>query len=230
MGILYIVATPIGNLSDITFRAVDILKKVSAIYCENPRVTKKLTTHYSMSAKLYTYNAHSSSRVLNYAIKLLESGEDVALVSDAGTPTISDPGVRFVRGIRAELPDVSIIAIPGPSALVSALSISGAPASEFIFYGFLPQKKGRSALIKEIAEQSRTSVLYEGPHRLLKTLEAFSECLDPLREVAVARELTKIHEECIVGNIAYVLSYYTANPDRVRGECVIIISSLYTRV
>ena len=227
MSTLYIVATPIGNLDDITLRALEILKSVDAILCEDTRVTRTLLNHYGISKPTIAYHSQSKLSKVEQIIEQLKSGKNLALVSDAGTPTISDPGSFLVSRVREELDDlVLIIPVPGPSAVVAALSASGFPASEFLFLGFLPHKKGRQTLFKEIAECARTSVFYESPHRFLKALNSLSEVLGPERKIAIARELTKIFEEIKIGSVTEIISYYTENPDKIRGEFVIIVSGL----
>ena len=225
-GVLYVIATPIGNLGDVSFRAVEMLRSVHSIFCEDTRVTRKLLSHYDVRTPCISYHSFSTFRKVERAAGLLKKGEDVALVSDAGTPTVSDPGARFVREMRTILPGVQVRAIPGPSALVAALSISGAPASSFVFFGFLPRKKGREMMFQEIAAEERTSVLFEAPHRLLKTLQSLHDCLAPEKEVSVAREMTKVYEQVQTGTIDEVLQYFQEHPDEVRGEITIIISML----
>ena len=224
-GVLYVVATPIGNLNDISARALNTLREVSYIYCENIRVTKKLLNRYDIGTPCRTFSPKSSMRVVQGALHTLDSGDDIALVSDAGTPTISDPGVRFVRAVL-QSGNHSVITIPGPSALTAALSVSGAPASSFVFLGFLPKKKGRQSLFKGIAEEERTVVLYESPHRIVKTLYALEEHLEAQREVIVARELTKVYESLVRGTAREVREYVEINTQIQRGEFVVIISSL----
>ena len=227
LGTLYVVATPIGNLADMTYRAIETLRAVDTIFCEDTRVTKKLLGHYEIQTPCVSYHSFSGFGKIKRALDLLKQGKDVALVSDAGTPTISDPGVKFVRHIRDTLGDeADIRAIPGPSAVTAALSISGAPSSSFIFLGFLPRKKGRKTLFEYIATEEKTVVCYEAPHRLMKTLEALRDHLSPDREVIVAREMTKMYENCVAGTAEEVLKHYTEHQDEVRGEVVIIISSL----
>lgn len=223
---LYIVATPIGNLEDITLRALRILKEVDVILCEDTRTTKKLLNAHSISTKTMSYHSHSTEGKEDAIISLLKEGNHVALVSDAGTPTISDPGVLLVAHIQKEMgSDVSIVSIPGPSALVAALSISGLPSSDFLFLGFLPHKKGRETLFKEIAISERTVVFYESTHRILKALASLNEFLPEGRRVVVARELTKMFEEAVSGTAAEVLAHFTENPDTVRGEFVVMIGN-----
>ncbi len=229
IGTLYIIATPIGNLADISFRAVETLRSVDMLFCEDTRVTKKLLTHYDIHTPCVSYHSFSGFGKIHKAITMLREGKDVALVSDAGTPVISDPGVKFVREIRNVLGDAAVIqTVPGPSAVTAALSISGAPCSSFVFLGFLPRKKRRETVFQQIAAEERTVVCYEAPHRLLKTLESLREHIAPAREIIVVREMTKVHEQVISGTAADVLKYYHEHPDMVRGEIVLIISSLDT--
>ena len=229
-GTLYIVATPIGNLADITFRALQILSSSSVVFCEDTRVTKKLLAHYDITTPCSSYHSFSPLRTIKKAGQLLKEGNDIAVVSDAGTPGISDPGVKLVRYLRNEYGALlRIETIPGPSALTAALSISGAPASSFVFLGFLPRKKRRESMLKALAEEQRTQIFYESPHRLLATLEALQNYLTKTREVIVLRELTKIHEQAVHGTAEEVHTYFQEHTDCVRGECVIVISSLEQR-
>ncbi len=226
-GTLFVVATPIGNLADMSYRAIETLRAADTIFCEDTRVTKKLLAHYAIDTNCVSYHSYSGFGKIARAITLLQKGKSIALVSDAGTPTISDPGVKFVRRVREELGETADIrTVPGASAVTAALSASGAPSSSFLFLGFLPRKKGRNTLFQEIADEKRTVVCYEAPHRLLKTLGALREHLDPVREVIVAREMTKVHEQIVSGTAEEVLAYYTTHSDKVRGEIVLIISSL----
>ncbi len=231
MSTLYIVATPIGNLEDVTLRALRVLKEVDVILCEDTRVTQKLLVKYEIEAKqLATYNEQESGVTAGKIIGWLEEGKSVALVSDAGTPGISDPGAVLVEKIRTHLKtstsdvEVEIEAVPGPSALTAALSIAGVPVHDFVFLGFLPHKKGRETLFKEIAESERTMVFYESPHRILKALDSLQK-FAPNKKVTIARELTKIHEQIVSGSAEELLKYFETNPDKVRGEFVVIVSS-----
>ena len=227
VGVLYVVGTPIGNLGDMTVRAVEVLRGVDTIFCEDTRVTRKLLAHYAIHATCVSYHSFSGFGKIARATALLRQEKDIALVSDAGTPTISDPGVKFVRHVREALGDVADVrAVPGASAVVAALSVSGAPSSSFVFLGFLPRKRGRTSLFKEIAVEKRTVVCYEAPHRLLKSLDALREHIDPMREVIIVREMTKVYEQVVAGTSAEVLAHYVAHPDEVRGEVVIIVSAL----
>ncbi|OGZ04878.1 MAG: 16S rRNA (cytidine(1402)-2'-O)-methyltransferase [Candidatus Lloydbacteria bacterium RIFCSPHIGHO2_02_FULL_54_17] len=224
MATLYIIATPIGNLEDITLRAIRILKGVDLILCEDTRVTKRLLDKYEIKTPTLSYHAQSKLSKVEKIFALLEEGNDLALVSDAGTPTISDPGCLLVAQVREKFGDaVAVVPVPGPSAVLSALSVSGFPTSEFLFLGFLPHKKGRETLFKEISGAKRTVAFYESPHRVLKTLESLKKHLHPKRRILVARELTKIYEESIIGEPEEVLAYYLSHPDRVRGEFVVVV-------
>lgn len=227
MSTLYIVATPIGNLEDITLRALRILKEVDLILCEDTRVTKKLLAKYEIKTPTLSYHSHSKLSKSDKILNLLEEGKNLALVSDAGTPTISDPGSVLISEVRKKVENIEIIAIPGPSAVTSALSVSGLPSSEFLFLGFLPHKKGREKLFKEIADPpaggKRTVVFYESPHRIIKTLQALVLHLGDDRQIVIARELTKIHEEVISGSTQETLEYFENNSDKVRGEFVVMI-------
>jgi 16S rRNA (cytidine1402-2'-O)-methyltransferase len=224
MPTLYIIATPIGNLEDITLRAIRVLGEVDAILCEDTRVTAKLLQKYNIKKPLISYHAHSKLAKTDKIFGLLEEGKSLALVSDAGTPCISDPGVMLVSQVREKFgEEVKIIPIPGPSALVSALSASGLPSSEFLFLGFLPHKKGRETLFKEIAEAKRTVAFYESPHRILKTLASL-EKFAPEKKVVIARELTKIYEEFVSGTATELLAHFETHKDAVRGEFVVMVS------
>lgn len=224
MATLYIVATPIGNLEDITHRALRMLKEVDTILCEDTRVTKRLLDKYDIQTQTLSYHAQSGMAKTEKIFSLLEEGKDLALVSDAGTPTISDPGVLLIEQVRERFGDgVRIVPIPGPSALTAALSASGISSAQFTFLGFLPHKKGRETLFKEIAGSKRTIVFYESPHRILKTLDSLEEMLSPDRRVVIARELTKIHEEFISGSVTEVKGRITGDPNAQKGEFVVVI-------
>ncbi len=225
MSTLYIVATPIGNLEDMTLRAIRILKEVDVIACEDTRTTKVLLNHYEIKTPTTSYHSHSTKGKEEHIIDLLKDGKDVALVSDAGTPAISDPGVLLVERVHNELGgDVKIVAVPGASALTSAYSISGISGNEFIFLGFLPHKKGRDTLFNEIKDSKRTIIFYESPHRIMKTLEELYSRLDEKRIVSVGRELTKQFEEVVRGSAEMVRDYFVKNEEKVRGEFVVIVS------
>lgn len=227
-----VVATPIGNLEDITLRALNVLGVADFILCEDTRMTKRLLDRHNISNRTLSYHAHSKISRTDEIIGLLKEGKNIALVSDAGTPGISDPGSELVRRIREEMieeivqGDLKIEAIPGPSALTAALSIAGVPCADFVFLGFLPHKKGRETIFREIAASERTVVFYESPHRIIKTLESLeSHLADKSMMVTVCRELTKIFEEVVAGSPAEVKNYFNTNNDKVRGEFVVIVSN-----
>lgn len=231
MAVFSVIATPIGNLEDITIRALKVLANADLILCEDTRVTKKLLARHDIVKPTKSYHAHSKISRTAEIIDLLKNGKNIALVSDAGTPGISDPGSELVRIIRQECKSelesgtLKIEAIPGPSALTASLSIVGVPCADFTFLGFLPHKKGRETLFKEIAGSERTMVFYESPHRILKTLESLMKHLDlGKHKVTVCRELTKVFEEVIQGLPQEVLNYFSKNSDKVRGEFVVIVS------
>ncbi|MDP4020571.1 MAG: 16S rRNA (cytidine(1402)-2'-O)-methyltransferase, partial [Candidatus Adlerbacteria bacterium] len=207
-----VVATPIGNLEDITLRALRVLKEAEVVACEDTRQTRKLLAHFDI---------HTPTSTLGHLPKLLEQGKHVALVSDAGTPGVSDPGLELVS--KAREAGATIETIPGASALTAALAIAGLRAPTFTFYGFLPLKKGRETLFKEVVVSPRASIFYESPHRIVKTLETLAVHLPAGRRVGVFRELTKLYEDHIVGSATEVLDAIKNNPDKQRGEFVVII-------
>jgi 16S rRNA (cytidine1402-2'-O)-methyltransferase len=226
MAYFYVIGTPIGNLEDITLRALRILKEVDVILCEDTRVTSRLLEKYAINTRTQSYHSQSTIGKEDLIIDMIKEGKNIALVSDAGTPAISDPGSKLISIIRERCTpeEVTVVAIPGPSALISALSIAGVPVAEFTFLGFLPHKKGRETLFKEIAASERTMVFYESPHRILKTLESLEKHLEGVTaKVVVARELTKIFEEIVSGTPAEMLAYYKEHEDKVRGEFVVIV-------
>lgn len=225
MATLYVVATPIGNLEDITLRALSILKEVDLILCEDTRTTRTLLNHYNITTKTMSYHAHSTLAKVDVILDRLAKGKNIALVSDAGTPTISDPGVLLVRKVQEIMPDVKISPIPGPSAVIAALSVSGIPSSEFLFLGFLPHKKGRETLFKEIAETERTVVFYESTHRIIKMLESLKIHIDADREIVIARELTKFFEEVKRGSADELLNYFKENIEKQKGEFAVIVAA-----
>ncbi len=217
---LYIVATPIGNLEDITLRALRILKEVDFVLCEDTRQTKILLDKYEIKAPTISYFQHSGLAKINQIIDLLKQGKNLALVSDAGTPGISDPGNKLIELVLKEIPDLKIEPIPGANAAISALSISGLPTDKFVFYGFLPHKKGKETILKEIINNKFTSVFYESTHRILKTLNKLKDLgLD--KQVVVCRELTKKFETVYRGPISEVLNELEKGISK--GEFVIVI-------
>jgi 16S rRNA (cytidine1402-2'-O)-methyltransferase len=225
MGTLSVVATPIGNLGDITIRALQTLKDADVIACEDTRVSAKLLMRYDIQKPLLIFHAQSGRQSTERILALLGEGKHIALITDAGTPGISDPGSILVREIRERLGnEVRIETIPGASALTAALAIAGAPTNEFIFLGFLPHKKGRQTLFKEIAEETRTVVFYESPHRIEKALASLAEVLPEDRRVMVFRELTKLHESFVEGTAAEVAAYFKDHQSSVRGEFVVLIA------
>lgn len=229
MGTLYVIGTPIGNLEDITLRAIRILGEVDIVLCEDTRTTGRLLSHHGVKAKkLASYNAHSTKGKSDFILEALAEGKNVALVSDAGTPAISDPGTLLIAQVRERFGvESSVVAVPGPSALISALSISGISAAPFTFHGFIPHKKGRETLFKKISEDRQmTHVMYESSHRVTKALASLALLLEPHRTVVIARELTKLHEEVISGSAASVLEVLTKTPVKQKGEFVLIVSAL----
>lgn len=222
---LYIIGTPIGNLEDITLRALRVLKEVDLILCEDTRVTKRLLIKYEIKTPTLSYHAQSKLAKVEKIFALLEEGKSLALVSDAGTPCISDPGVLLVSQVIEKFGDaVLVIPIPGPSALVTALSAAGISVAEFTFLGFLPHKKGRETLFKEIAASPRVMAFYESTHRIEKSLESLEKFCGNARHLVVAREITKIYEEFVRGTTTEVRAYFKGNPDKVRGEFVVIVN------
>jgi 16S rRNA (cytidine1402-2'-O)-methyltransferase len=226
MGTLSIVATPIGNLEDITLRALRTLKECDVIYAEDTRVISKLLARYEIQKPLQRLDAATELKKADDIITRLEAGERVVYVSDAGTPGISDPGSRLVAHVRTQVPKsdfgtIVIEAIPGASGLTAALSIAGIDTTGFTFFGFLPHKKGRQTALGKIAESELPVVLYESPHRILKLLEELKTI--SIAKVIIARELTKVHEELISGTVAEVEQHFVDRPDAVRGEFVVIV-------
>ncbi len=216
---LFVVATPIGNLSDITFRAIETLKSVDLIICEDTRVTKVLLDHFEIHKPFFVINAQNESKKIQELIDKIENGLICALVSDAGTPSISDPGTRLVNA--AVKNGIEIIGIPGPSAVTLALSISGLPTDAFVFEGFLPQKKGRQKKLQDLADEERTIVLYESTYRIEKLLEELKQYM-PTRQIVIARELTKKFEETWRGTADEILSDF--DKKITKGEFVVIIA------
>ena len=223
MSTFYVIATPIGNLEDITLRAIRTLKEVDIVLCKDTRVTKRLFDKHGINTQMLSYHAQSGEAKVELILEKIEEGKNIAIVTDAGTPGISDPGSLLVSKIRESYPDLKIEVIPGPSALTAALSISGVPTHEFIFLGFMPHKKGRETLFKEIADSERTIVFYESTHRILKTLESLSKIN---KKVTIVREITKIYEEVLQGSAQDLLKILTDTPEKQKGEFVVIVSAM----
>ena len=220
MSKFYIVSTPIGYLSDITLRALEILKSVDLILCEDTRVTKKLLDHFGIKTPVLSYHQHSKLRRVEYIIQLLKEGKNLALVSDAGTPGISDPGGKLISVAMKQCDNLTIVPIPGPSALTTAASISGFPMDKFLFLGFPPTKRKRKKFFKEVIESKYPVIFYESPYRILKTLNELKIMKDDLK-IVVARELTKKFETIYRGKIEEVIK--RIEKDKIKGEFVVII-------
>ncbi len=219
MGKLFLVPTPIGNLEDITFRAIRVLKEVDLILAEDTRSSGKLLKHFEISTPMQSHHMHNEHKTVDHIVSRIQAGETVALISDAGTPAISDPGFLLTRACVEA--GVEVDCLPGATAFVPALVNSGLPNDKFIFEGFLPVKKGRQTRLKILAEENRTMIFYESPHKLIKTLGNFVEYFGAERKVSVSREITKMHEETIRGTATEVLQHYTDRPPK--GELVIVV-------
>lgn len=217
---LYLVPTPIGNLKDITLRAIEVLKSVDVILAEDTRTSGILLKHLDISKPLQSYHIFNEHKAAEKLVERMKRGEIFALVSDAGTPAISDPGFLLVRAVLASGLDVQCL--PGPTAFVPALVNSGLPNDRFVFEGFLPHKKGRKTRIESLMEETRTIILYESTHRLMKTLEQLAEAFGPTRQGCVSRELTKLHEENVRGTLEELIEYYQTHP--IKGEIVLVIA------
>ncbi len=218
---LYIVPTPIGNLKDITLRALDVLREVDTILAEDTRTTMHLLSHYQIKPRrLQAHHKFNEHRTVQGIVERIKAGESIALVTDAGTPGISDPGFLLVRACVDSGVEVEVL--PGATAFVPALIASGFPTDRFVFEGFLPHKKGRQKKLKALAQEERTIILYESPYRLVKLLEEIKQYFGQERRVAVARELTKIHEQVVRGTVQQVLDYFSEH--QVKGEIVVVIS------
>jgi 16S rRNA (cytidine1402-2'-O)-methyltransferase len=217
---LYLVPTPIGNLGDITYRAVEILQTVDLILAEDTRTSGKLLKKYDIQAQLKSLHIHNEHKTVVAIIEKLNNGVIMALISDAGTPGISDPGYLLVKEALAA--EVKIEALPGATAFVPALIKSGFPTDRFVFEGFLPHKKGRQTRLKGLADESRTIIFYESPHRLVKFLGQLAETFGSERHISVSRELTKLHEETINGTVTEVLNYYAERS--IKGELVVVVA------
>lgn len=217
---LFLVPTPIGNLKDITLRAIEVLKSVDVILAEDTRTTGILLKHLEISKPLQSYHIFNEHKAAEKLVDRMKRGEIFALVSDAGTPAISDPGFLLVRAVLASGLDLQCL--PGPTAFVPALVNSGLPNDRFVFEGFLPHKKGRKTRIESLMEETRTIILYESTHRLMKTLEQLAQAFGPTRQGCVSRELTKLHEENVRGTLQELIEYYQSHP--IRGEIVLVIA------
>ena len=220
MSKLFIVPTPIGNLGDITFRAIDTLKSVDLILAEDTRISQKLLKHYNIENTVESYHMHNEHKKLMSIIEKLNSGVEIALISDAGTPGISDPGFLLTRECIRN--NIEIECLPGATALIPALINSGLPSDKFLFEGFLPAKKGRTKRLNELSQENKTIILYESPHRVLKSLHDLSSCYNEGTNISISREMTKIHEETFRGTIKESVEYF--NKKKLKGEFVIVLS------
>lgn len=219
MGKLFLVPTPIGNLEDITFRAIRVLKEADLILAEDTRNSGKLLKHFEIDTQMHSHHMHNEHKTVDQIVSRIQAGETIALISDAGTPAISDPGFLLTRACVEA--GIEVDCLPGATAFVPALVNSGLPNDKFVFEGFLPVKKGRQTRLKILAEETRTMIFYESPHKLIKTLGHFVEYFGEERRVSVSREITKMHEETIRGTATEVLQHYTDRPPK--GEIVVIV-------
>ena len=219
MSKLYLVPTPIGNLSDMTFRAIEVLKTVDLILAEDTRTSGKLLKHYEISTHMQSHHMHNEHKTVDNIIKRLQGGEQIALISDAGTPAISDPGFLLTRAAVAA--NIPVECLPGATAFVPALVNSGFPNDRFVFEGFLPPKKGRQTRFLALAEETRTIIFYESPHKLIKTLAEIAKYFGENRQVSVSRELSKLHEETRRGTAPEIAEHYTNKPPK--GEIVLVV-------
>lgn len=219
MSKLYLVPTPIGNLEDMTLRAIRVLKEVDFILAEDTRTSGKLLKHFDIATPMHSHHMHNEHKSVEGIVNRLKSGETCALISDAGTPAISDPGFLLTRACIEH--NIDVECLPGATAFIPALVNSGLPNDKFVFEGFLPVKKGRQTRLLLLAEETRTMIFYESPHKLIKTLGHFAEYFGPDRKVSVSRELTKLFEETIRGTVTEVLEYYTNK--RPKGEIVLVV-------
>jgi len=220
--VLYLVPTPIGNLADMTLRAIEVLKEVSLVLAEDTRTSGKLLKHYEIETPMRAFHQHNEHRSIDSIVEQLATGQDIALISDAGSPGISDPGFLLVRACAQQ--GLEVQSLPGPTAFVPALTNSGFPTDRFVFEGFLPHKKGRSTRLKEIAQQTGTIVLYESPHRIPRLLKELQEHLSPGRLVSVSREISKLHEETLRGEPNELALHFESHPPK--GEFVLVIDSI----
>ncbi len=216
---LYVVPTPIGNFADITHRSIHLLSQVELILCEDTRVSQKLLKHYNIDTPTKSYHMHNEHRTVDRIVEQLQQGMSMALISDAGTPAISDPGFLLVRACLQS--GVNVTSLPGPTAFVPALVQSGFPTDRFVFEGFLPHKKGRKSRLSQLAEETKTIVLYESPHRILKTLAQCAQVMGPDRQASISRELTKAFEETVRGTLEELEAHFTTHTPK--GEFVLVI-------
>lgn len=216
---LYLVPTPIGNLKDFTFRAVEVLKEVDFILCEDTRTSSKLLQHYNILKPLTPYHQHNEHKVVDHLVQQLQVGKNIALITDAGTPGISDPAFLLVRACKAA--GVTVTSLPGATAFVPALTNSGLPATRFAFEGFIPLKKGKKTLMESLVNEERTMLFYESPMRLVKTLELFAAYFGGDRKAAVSRELTKLYEENVTDTLDNLILHFSNK--QVKGEIVIVV-------
>ncbi|MDI6734096.1 MAG: 16S rRNA (cytidine(1402)-2'-O)-methyltransferase [Patescibacteria group bacterium] len=222
MGILYIVATPIGNLKDITLRALEVLKSMDLVLAEDTRLAKKLLSHFEIAKPVWRFDEYAKNNSFKEVKKKLEEGKNLAYITDAGTPGIADPGWKLIEFLRKKLPSVKIIPIPGVSAIIAVLSVSGIAGDQFTFLGYPPHKKSRQKFFNELKNiQIMPVVLYESPHRFQKTLDNLNQVFDDKKEIIIGRELTKIHEEILKGSIGFLKKHFIG--ERNRGEFVIIV-------
>lgn len=220
MAKLYIVPTPIGNLKDITLRAIEVLGEVDLILAEDTRTSGKLLKHYEIGTPMQSHHMHNEHKTVDRLVDRLTNGESIALISDAGTPAISDPGFLLVRAAVAA--GVEVDCLPGATALIPALVNSGLPNDKFVFEGFLPVKKGRKTRLEVLSQETRTMVFYESPHKLIKTLTHFAEHFGGDRLASVSRELTKLHEETLRGTLSDLIAHFEAKPPK--GELVVVVA------
>ena len=220
MAKLYLVPTPVGNLEDMTFRAIRVLKEVDYILAEDTRNSGKLLKHFEIKTPMHSHHMHNEHKTVETIVRRIQNGETFALISDAGTPAISDPGFLLVRACVEA--GVEVDCLPGATAFVPALVNSGFPNDKFVFEGFLPVKKGRQTRLTILAQETRTIIFYESPHKLLKSLAQFAEYFGPERQISVSREISKLHEETIRGTVTEVLNHYTQKPPK--GEIVVVVS------
>ncbi len=220
MSKLYLVPTPVGNLEDMTLRAIRVLREVDYILAEDTRNSGKLLKHFEINTPMHSHHMHNEHKTVENIVRRIQNGEIFALISDAGTPAISDPGFLLVRACVEA--GVEVDCLPGATAFVPALVNSGFPNDKFVFEGFLPVKKGRQTRLKTLAEEKRTIIFYESPHKLLKSMAQFEEYFGGDRQISVSREISKLHEETVRGTVTQVLAHYTGKPPK--GEIVVVVS------